>query len=69
MPNVRHFYYAVLPQILGSVAIALGLLILILTQVADPRFAKIGLVLGFPLVIVGGIVLTLASLVARKRLH
>ena len=69
MPNVRHFYYAVLPQILGSVTIGLGLLILILTQVADPRFAKIGLLVGFPLVIVGGIVLTLAGLVARKRLH
>ena len=69
MPNARHFYNAVLPQILGSVAIGLGLLILILTQVADPRFAKIGLLAGFPLVIVGGIVLIIANLAARRNLH
>lgn len=66
MPNVRHFYHAVLPQILGSLAIGVGLVILIVTQVIEPRYSKIGLLVGFPMVIVGAGVLTVAHLAARK---
>ena len=66
MLNNRYLVHEVLPHILGGMAIAVGLVILVFTEVIDTRFALEGLI-GVPLVVVGAIILITANRIRRKR--
>ena len=69
MPNSRHIYNAVIPFLAGSVAITLGLVILVFTQVVNTAYWRAGMAVGLPLVIVGGLIVFWANMASRANLR